>query len=103
MNKNIELLQPYPFERLNTLKTGITPTAKAHIALSMGEPKHLPPQLVMQKLTDSLDRISFYPKTKGLPELRIAIAQWLEQRFSLQSSSVEAEHQILPLNGTREG
>ena len=103
MNKNIELLQPYPFERLNALKAGITPADKTHIALSMGEPKHLPPQLVMQKLIDSMDRISFYPKTKGLPELRTAIAQWLEQRFNLQTSSIDVEHQVLPLNGTREG
>lgn len=103
MNQNIALLKPYPFERLNTLTGGIKPVNKSHIALSMGEPKHLPPPFVMQKLAGSLDRISFYPKTKGIPELRQAIARWLEQRFHLQSASVDAEHHILPLNGTREG
>ena len=103
MNKYIDLLQPYPFERLNTLKEGIIPADKSHISLSIGEPKHLPPELVMKKLASSLDRISFYPKTKGLLELRTSIAHWLEKRFHLQQSSVDIEHQILPLNGTREG
>lgn len=103
MNRKLALLQPYPFERLHTLKAGITPVNKSPIALFMGEPKHLPPALVMNKLSHSLDRISFYPKTIGMPELRTAIAQWLEKRFNLSTSSIDTETQILPLNGTREG
>src|SRR5690606_2511767 len=32
-----------------------------------------------------------------------AIAQWLEQRFTLAANSVDAARHVLPLNGTREG
>ncbi|MFT7301116.1 MAG: N-succinyldiaminopimelate aminotransferase, partial [Porticoccus sp.] len=44
MNTDLDKLKPYPFEKLNALKAGITPPAElAHIALSIGEPKHLAP------------------------------------------------------------
>ena len=47
MHRDLELLQPYPFEKLNALKAGITPPASlAHIALSIGEPKHSTPTFV---------------------------------------------------------
>jgi N-succinyldiaminopimelate aminotransferase len=101
MNPDLELLQPYPFEKLAKLQAGITPPAdKPHIALSIGEPKHKPPQFVMQKLADSLPEMARYPSTKGLPELRTAICDWLKNRFSL--TSIDPETHTLPVNGTRE-
>ncbi|MYM64969.1 succinyldiaminopimelate transaminase [Pseudomaricurvus sp. HS19] len=103
MNPDLQRLQPYPFEKLNALKAGVTPPANlAHIALSIGEPKHLPPQFVLDSLAANLPRLANYPNSKGLPELRQAISQWLEQRFSLQAGSVDAERHVLPVNGTRE-
>ncbi len=103
MNPDLQRLQPYPFEKLNALKAGVTPPAHlAHIALSIGEPKHLPPQFVLDSLAANLPRLANYPNSKGLPELRQAISQWLEQRFSLQAGSVDAERHVLPVNGTRE-
>lgn len=101
MNPDLQRLQPYPFEKLNALKAEVTPPESlAHIALSIGEPKHEPPAFVLQTLVDNLPRIANYPTTKGLPELRQAIAQWLTQRFQL--ASVDGESQVLPVNGTRE-
>lgn len=101
MNPDLQRLQPYPFEKLNRLKSEVTaPTDLAHIALSIGEPKHEPPAFVLQTLVDNLPRIANYPTTKGLPELRQAIAHWLTKRFQL--SGVDAESQVLPANGTRE-
>ncbi len=101
MNPDLEKLQPYPFEKLNNLKAGITPPAdKKHIALSIGEPKHPAPEFVLNKLTESLPEMERYPSTKGLLELRTTIATWLTQRFNL--NSICAENNILPVNGTRE-
>ncbi len=103
MNPDLELLQPYPFEKLAALKAGLEPPAAlAHIALSIGEPKHQPPAFVLQALVDSLPRISNYPSTIGLPELRQAIADWLSRRFGLAEGSISAARQVLPVNGTRE-
>jgi N-succinyldiaminopimelate aminotransferase len=101
MNPDLDKLQPYPFEKLAKLKAGITPPSdKKHIALSIGEPKHPAPQFVLETLVKSLPEMERYPSTKGLPELREAIANWLTTRFSL--NSISADDHILPVNGTRE-
>ncbi|GLQ31182.1 succinyldiaminopimelate transaminase [Litoribrevibacter albus] len=101
MNPDLDKLQPYPFEKLAKLKEGITPPAdKKHIALSIGEPKHPAPQFVLDTLVNALPEMERYPSTKGLPELREAIANWLIQRFKL--NQCDAETQVLPVNGTRE-
>lgn len=103
MNPLLSLLQPYPFERLAKLHAGISPAGLQPISLSIGEPKHLPPEFVVNKLANSLGRISFYPKTQGIPELRQAIGRWLEKRFHLAEHSINPDQHVLPLNGTREG
>ena len=101
MNKDLDKLHPYPFEKLNALKAGLTPPDNLqHIALSIGEPKHPAPAFVKQVLADSLEKLSAYPLTKGIPELREAISTWLCRRFQLDA--VDAETQVLPVNGTRE-
>ncbi len=100
MNPDLNRLQPYPFEKLAKLKAGITPPALPHIALSIGEPKHASPAFVRQTLIDHLDHLATYPTSKGLPELRGAMAAWCERRFQLEK--LDAETQILPCAGTRE-
>ncbi|WP_283786938.1 succinyldiaminopimelate transaminase [Bermanella sp. WJH001] len=101
MNPNLALLQPYPFEKLNKLKADAKVTCDLpHIALSIGEPKHESPAFVLNAMADNLDKLANYPSTKGIPELRQAISQWACQRFTL--NKLDSEHQILPVNGTRE-
>ena len=103
MNPNLDLLHRYPFERLNELKAGITPPAHLKaIALSIGEPKHLSPAFVKQALVDNIDQVAVYPATKGGQPLRETIAEWLQQRFNLNAQGIDADHQVLPVNGTRE-
>lgn len=103
MNSDLNRLQPYPFEKLAELKNGVTTNnSLPHIALSIGEPKHAPPAFVLEKLADSLGKIANYPLTKGSPELRQSIADWLLGRFNLPANSLNAEKHILPVNGTRE-
>ncbi|WP_111640318.1 succinyldiaminopimelate transaminase [Marinimicrobium alkaliphilum] len=103
MNNDLAQLHPYPFEKLARLKAGATPPATLeHIALSIGEPKHQPPTFVLEALSDSLDRLANYPTTKGLPELRGAISHWAQTRFDLGEGGLDAETQVLPVNGTRE-
>ena len=101
MNPNLQQLQPYPFERLRQLFSGIEPdTGKTAISLSIGEPRHAPPAFVLAEIAANLKRISSYPATAGMPELRQSIAAWLQRRFHLQD--VDTTHQVLPVNGTRE-
>ena len=100
MNPDLQKLQPYPFEKLTALKAQVNPADKPHIALSIGEPKHPAPDFVTQCLTQNLSRVENYPTTKGLPELRQTISDWLKARFDLETICPEDE--IIPVNGTRE-
>ena len=103
MNPYLGNLQPYPFEKLGALKQGISPPADLdHIALSIGEPQHPTPGLITEALISHLHGLTNYPATKGIPELRQAIASWLERRFRLPTGGVDAETQVLPVSGTRE-
>lgn len=101
MNPELDLLQPYPFERLRNLFADVSPPRDlSPIALSIGEPKHSAPAIVKQAIADNLDKLSNYPATKGSVELRQAIADWCQRRFSLQQLCEDT--QVLPVNGTRE-
>lgn len=102
MNPALTQLHAYPFERLRTLFHGITPAQPSPISLSMGEPKHPAPPLVIDALVASLSGLEKYPLTKGEPALRQTISHWLEQRFQLGHGSVNAESQVIPVAGTRE-
>ena len=103
MNPNLNLLHPYPFEKLNQLKQGITPPQdKSHIALSIGEPKHQTPAFIDKELKNNFTGIAKYPTTNGIPELRHAIADWIMHRFNFPATTVDAETQVLPVSGTRE-
>jgi N-succinyldiaminopimelate aminotransferase len=103
MNPDLAQLHPYPFEKLAQLKAGSTPPAElAHIALSIGEPKHPTPGFITEAVIEHLHGLSHYPTTAGTIELRQAIADWLSKRFKL-NGHVDATRHILPVNGTREG
>ncbi|MEL0306733.1 MAG: aminotransferase class I/II-fold pyridoxal phosphate-dependent enzyme, partial [Halieaceae bacterium] len=101
MNTGLTALQPYPFERLNALLQGSPPTGIKTIPLTIGEPQHPPPRAVTDLLAEHAALVGKYPTTAGSVTLRATIARWLERRFSL--TSVDADLQVLPLNGTREG
>lgn len=101
MNTHLQLLQPYPFQRLRDLFQGITPNpAYSPVNLSIGEPKHATPQLISAALTDHLSGLASYPTTVGVPALREAINQWLQRRYQLPALDIETA--ILPVNGSRE-
>lgn len=103
MNKRIASLQPYPFQKLANLLADVTPPAdKTKILLSLGEPRHAPPQFVLEKLAASLDTLARYPVTRGEPELRVAISDWLSKRFAIPGKLLDPDKHILPVAGTRE-
>jgi N-succinyldiaminopimelate aminotransferase len=103
MNPDLAKLQPYPFEKLARLKAGLRPpTHLDAISLSIGEPRHPTPRLISEAVLSHLHGLSSYPSTKGSGALRQSIAQWCGQRFNLGSAALDPEHQVLPVNGTRE-
>ena len=101
MNPDLQLLHPYPFEKLRQLFADLDPPAdKRAIPLAIGEPRHASPELVRRALVDNLDMLSNYPATRGMAELRQAISGWLQARFGLPQ--LDPESQVLPVSGTRE-
>jgi N-succinyldiaminopimelate aminotransferase len=103
MNKDLSRLQQYPFEKLAQLKLGLQPPENLdHIALSMGEPQHPPPQIVIESLTSNMHQLSAYPSTRGSDDLREAIADWISRRFDIAPGLINPERHVLPVSGTRE-
>ena len=78
MNPGLKKLHPYPFEKLAQLKQGTTVESDAaHIDLSIGEPKHTTPKLILDELQRQLPKAASYPTTRGIDALRQAISDWL--------------------------
>lgn len=106
MNHRLDGLHPYPFERLNALLSDITPASNyPFIPLSLGEPKHPAPDFLMDIYADReflKAGVGNYPPTKGSPEIRQAIATFVNRRFKLTQAPINAETQVLPVTGTRE-
>ncbi|WP_345892288.1 aminotransferase class I/II-fold pyridoxal phosphate-dependent enzyme, partial [Pantoea ananatis] len=103
MNPALKQLHPYPFEKLRALLAEVQPDENhTPISLSIGEPKHPAPDLVKQMLIASIDKMSVYPATLGIPALREAIINWCEQRFDVPAGWLDASRHVLPVNGTRE-
>ncbi len=102
MNPNLLTLQSYPFQKLAKLIQA-PPAHLSAINLSIGEPQHPTPQLVVDALCQALPAgLEKYPTTKGNHQLRQSIANWLIQRFQLPNDSINPDLHVLPVNGTRE-
>ena len=103
MNPRLRRLHAYPFERLARLTAPTPPAATIRpIAMSIGEPRHEPPAMVLEALRANAHQLGTYPTTAGVAQLRGACAAWLERRFGLTAGSVDPATMVLPVNGTRE-
>lgn len=101
MNRFLESLNPYPFERLRELLKGVVPSpAHSAISLSIGEPRHATPALVIDALRAATDGLAVYPPTAGSAQLREAIAAWIGRRYQIPAPDPATE--VLPVNGSRE-
>src|SRR5208283_3171293 len=101
LNPQLARLQPYPFERLRALFASVTPNPRERlINLSLGEPKHPTPALLLDALASGAKGLANYPTTAGAPALREAIAAWLKRRHALQA--LDPQTQVLPVLGSRE-
>jgi N-succinyldiaminopimelate aminotransferase len=101
MNQNLNLLQPYPFQRLKDLFANIKPNPEyTPVNLSIGEPKHKTPAIIETSLIKNIAGLANYPTTKGSLALRQAISDWATRRYQIPALDVDKE--IIPVNGSRE-
>jgi N-succinyldiaminopimelate aminotransferase len=90
-----------PFVRTRELLDGIAP-GKSAISLAVGEPQHPIPPFVGKIIAEHVNEFGRYPANKGLDEFAVAVAHWLDRRFTIDRP-VDPTTEVLVLNGTREG
>ena len=69
------------------------------IDFSIGDPREPTPEFVRRALQSAVPEISQYPTTKGLAELRLAMAGYVRRRFGVD---VDPDTQVLPTTGSKE-
>jgi len=90
-----------PFARLNDLLAPIAP-GRPPINCAVGEPQHPIPAFVGPTLAANLADFGRYPANKGTDDFRQAVVKWLSWRYALPRP-LDPEHDVIVLNGTREG
>lgn len=101
-NSTLDRMIASPFVRVRALLDGIEPK-QSPIDMTIGEPRHQMPEFLNGALQDAFGGYAKYPPIQGTPELRAAIADWIERRYPALSGVIQADRHILPLCGSREG
>lgn len=103
MNRDLDGLRASPFKALRALLDPLTPTANlTPLALTIGEPQNQPPDFMKKVLKANDHLYEKYPPVDGTPDLRLAITEWLNRRYSLPTDMVSPDSHIVPVNGTKE-
>jgi len=101
LNSKLQLLQPYPHEKLRCLFENIAANPHLNpIDLSVGEPKHPTPEFIREILNAGLSGFANYPSIAGSHSLRQAIADWAMRRY--QINNINPETQVIATLGSRE-
>src|SRR6185437_11134457 len=69
------------------------------IDFGMGDPREVTPAFIREALLASVEAVSSYPRATGLPELRDAIAGWIDRRFDVR---VDPGAELVPTLGSKE-
>jgi succinyldiaminopimelate transaminase len=92
-------LAQYPFARLDDWKAEASARGIELIDFGMGDPREVTPAFIREAMLASVDEVSSYPRATGLPELREAIAGWIDRRFDVR---VDPGTEIVPTLGSKE-
>ncbi len=77
---------PYPYDRLNSLKSDILERHDSVVDLSIGTPFDPPPPEVVAALSTSGAERS-YPPSVGTADFHAAVQRWLSRRFDVSAQS----------------
>jgi succinyldiaminopimelate transaminase len=95
----LEEMSTYPFVRLDDAKREAAARGIELIDFGMGDPREETPLFIREALAAALEPVSSYPRAPGLPELRQAIAAWVEGRFGVQ---LDPDRELIPTLGSKE-
>jgi succinyldiaminopimelate transaminase len=99
LSPGLRASEPYPFEELDRRKAAALAEGRRVVDFGVGDPREETPAFIRQALKDAIGPISSYPRAAGLPELRGAIASWVERRFG---TALDPDVHILPTLGSKE-
>lgn len=91
----------YPFVRLSEARRAAEAAGVDVIDFGVGEPREETPAFVRRALVAALEAepVSAYPKAEGLPEVRAAIAGWVQRRFG---ATLDPDTEVVPTLGSKE-
>lgn len=93
-----------PFTRLRNLLADVPAGHTRTIDLTLGEPRETMPGFIADRIREAEALFGKYPPIRGSDELRGAIADWLDRRYSLAGEArVDPAREVLATNGSREG
>jgi acetylornithine aminotransferase len=92
-------MKAYPFTRLTDAKRRLAAQGVEVIDFGIGEPREETPAFIRAALADAIEPMSGYPLAEGLPELRAAVAGWVERRYGVV---LDPEREIVPTLGSKE-
>jgi succinyldiaminopimelate transaminase len=95
----LETMRTYPFVRLDEAKAAARARGVHLLDFGMGDPIEPTPDLIQRSLAEALPATAGYPRAPGLPELRAAIAGWVQSRFGVR---VDPDAELIPTYGSKE-
>lgn len=98
-NPAFETLATYPFVRLEEAKAAARARGIKIINFGIGDPQERTPPLLRNALIEGVPDSASYPPAAGVPELRRAIADWVDRRFGVK---IDPDRNVLPSNGSKE-
>ncbi|HLY67960.1 MAG TPA: aminotransferase class I/II-fold pyridoxal phosphate-dependent enzyme [Chloroflexota bacterium] len=99
LNPVLTALRTYPFLKLDEAKAQAAARGLRIIDFGVGDPRERTDDHIRRALADNLPQVSSYPAARGLPELRAAIAGWLQRRYGV---CVDPEREVIPTLGSKE-
>ncbi|HEX2420916.1 MAG TPA: aminotransferase class I/II-fold pyridoxal phosphate-dependent enzyme, partial [Acidimicrobiia bacterium] len=99
VNPVVEGLGEYAIGALAEHARRLRADGKRVLDFSIGDPREPTPPFIPEALKRAVPRISQYPTTAGLPELREAVSGYLKRRFG---ADVDPDTQVLPTSGSKE-
>jgi succinyldiaminopimelate transaminase len=92
-------LEQYPFARLDHWRAEARARGIEVIDFGIGDPLEATPRFIREALAAAIGELSSYPRASGLPELREAIAAWIELRYGV---TVDPDSELVPTLGSKE-